>query len=143
MAVKVTLDGFAEFSQALGALPVTLADQARADVDAAAAATKTETIAGYPDRTGRMRAGVITVEDTSRAAVYAVEVRSTAPTAHLWEYGTQNRQTQKGWNRGAEPAHRDQSVISIAYTHGPAMQTQLAALVTGAGFLVTGGFNPD
>jgi hypothetical protein len=143
MSVKVTWDGFAEFTEALGALPVALTDQARASVAAAADATQTETVAGYPTKSGRMRAGVKKVEDTSKPAVYAIEVRSTAPEAHLWEYGTQDRATQQGWHRGSEPAHPDQSLIAISHTHGPTMQAELAALLTSAGFQVTGAYNPD
>jgi hypothetical protein len=143
MPVKVVWDGLVEFEQALAAIPTVVTDRSQAIVTAAADATKTETIAGYPNTTGHMRAGVHTVEDTSKDATFAIEVRSTAPEAHLWEYGTQNRHTQRGWNRGSEPAHADRSLLAISEAHGPAMQAQLSGLVASLGFEVTGGYDPN
>jgi hypothetical protein len=141
MGVKVTLDGFPEFTELLGALPAGLTDASRPVVQQAADQTQAETIAGYPGK-GHMRAGVVQAEE-SGDATFAVLVRSTAPEAHLWEYGTENRHTQQGWNRGAEPAHRDQSLLAIAETHRLAMNAELAAIVSNAGFEVTGAFDTD
>jgi hypothetical protein len=141
VSVKVTLDGFSEFYEALGALPAGLTDASRPFVHKAADQTEAETVAGYPG-TGHMRAGVKQAED-SHEGTFAIAVRSTAPEAHLWEYGTENRHTQKGWNRGAAPAHRDQSLLAIAESHRQTMNGELAAMVTQAGFEVSGAFDTD
>jgi hypothetical protein len=141
--VKVTLDGFSEFYEALGAIPAGLTDASRPFVQKAADGTEAETVAGYPAGKGQMRAGVKQAEDVHEDGKFAIAVRSTAPEAHLWEYGTENRTTQKGWNRGAAPAHRSQSLLAIAESHRQAMNVELAAMVTNAGFEVSGAFDTD
>ena len=51
--------------------------------------------------TGRRLAASVTVkEDLSHYGARAI-VQSRAPHAHLWEWGTGQRRTAKGWNRGA------------------------------------------
>jgi hypothetical protein len=142
MSVRIVLDGFSEFSEMLGAMPAAFTDASRSAVQQAADRTEAETIAGYPG-TGHMRAGVKQTQEPGGDATFAVVVHSTAPEAHLWEYGTENRSTQQGWNRGAEPAHRDQSLIAIADSHRQDMNASLAAMVSNAGFEVTGAFDND
>ena len=138
MPVRVILDGFDEFARALNALPVTLTEQAKDPVRAAAAETMTELLAGYPSGTsGHMKAGV-SQDVHDEPAHFAVVVLSTAPEAHLWEYGTRVRSTQKGWNRGSEQGAREKSLHAIADTHQPPLGAALAALLKANSFEVDG-----
>ena len=135
MPVRLTLDGFDEFAQSLAALPTTLKTQAEAPVRTAAEATEAQLLAGYPEKSGHMRAGVKQITDAGTEH-FAIVVASTAPEAHLWEYGTKVRHTQKGWNRGSEQGARDRSLHVIADAHQIALNGALAALLRDAGFEV-------
>lgn len=134
MSVHVLLDGLDELRQALRDMPAELTNDALAIVASAADDTASEVRSVYPS--GPMRNDVVVV-DRSRQhqARFVVESRSEA--AVWWEFGTENRTTQQGWNRGAAPAHPDVAVLAIAKRHRAPMRAQLIALVERAGFTVT------
>lgn len=130
--------GLAELRRQLKALPADLAHEARQDVVDAAESAEAALIQSYPPGpSGGMRRGVkVTIKQTE-AAVTAT-LKSTAPEAHLWEFGTQVRRTQQGWNRGAAPAHYNQGVVGIGLRFRRTLNGQLVDLVERNGFEVTG-----
>jgi hypothetical protein len=134
MGVTVDLEGIDELTQALQNMADHLTNEALEIVATAAADTMTELKSVYPD--GPMRAAVH-VED--RSVQYQARFVVVSPTdeAEWWEFGTQNRHTQKGWNRGAEPAHRDRGLLPIAVRHRKAMRAALVAMVQREGFDVS------
>lgn len=136
--MPVKWDGLDELRRQLKALPADLAHEARQNVvDAAEHAADSLRQAYPPGPTGRLRRGVkVTVKQTDAAVV--ATLKSTAPEAHLWEFGTQVRRTQQGWNRGAAPAHYNQGVIGIAGRYRKTLNGQLVDLVRRNGFEVTG-----
>jgi len=102
MGVRLTLDGMAEFREGLRRLPEDLAAKAALVVRDTAQQVGQEVQFNYPSRTGNLKRGVKVTLDGSKVSVRGV-VRSGAPHAHLYEYGTARRQTTKGANRGVMP----------------------------------------
>jgi hypothetical protein len=133
-SVNVFLDGLDELRKALRDMPDELTNDAIAIVATAAEDTASELRGVYPD--GPM-ADAVKVADRSHQYQARFVVQSPTKEAGWWEYGTQNRHTQQGWNRGAEPAHKDKSLGGIAKRHRAAMKAALIALVQSAGFMVT------
>lgn len=134
MPVNLFLDGLDELRNALRDMPDQLTNDAIAIVATAAHDTASDIKGQYPS--GPMRDGVVVVD---RSAPYRARfvVESRTAQAVWWEFGTQNRVTQQGWNRGAEKAHPDQSLIRIAKFYRARMHAALVELVRSAGFTVT------
>lgn len=135
MSANVFLDGLDELRKALHDMPDELTNEAIAIVATAAADTASEIKTVYP--AGPMR-DAVTVSDRSGPYLARFVVESPTAEASWWEWGTENRHTQKGWNRGSEKAHPDQSLVGVAKPHRAAMRAALIALVERAGFTVTG-----
>jgi len=133
--VNLRLDGLDELRDDLHTLPADLARETQPAIIAAADATASALRAAYPFRTGNLRRGV-RIRTRTTAVSTTATVQSTAPTAPLWEYGTQVRRTQRGWNRGAAPAHPGQGLKSIALRQRRAVEQQIAAVLTRHNFRV-------
>jgi hypothetical protein len=135
---RLVLDGLAELRAALRALPEELRSDGAKIVDDAAEVTAASLKQSYPlGDTGNLRGGVsIATEHTPHGTIGIV--RSRSPHAHLWEFGTQNRTTRQGWNRGRSPAHHNQGLVGIASRNRRRKQARLIDLVRRAGFEVTG-----
>jgi hypothetical protein len=131
VSVNLFLDGLDDLRKALRDMPDELTNEAIGIVAGAAHDCAEELKSVYPP--GPMAAHVI-VEDRSRQYEARFFVESQTDQAVWWEYGTQNRQTQQGWNRGAEPAHPQQGLITLAMKHRATMRRELVALVQEAGF---------
>jgi hypothetical protein len=139
MAATVRLDGLSELRDALRALPADMATEAGVIVREAAETTAAQIKAVYPvGPTGNLRRGVAVSNDTRGVAALAI-VKSRAPHAHLWEYGTQVRRTNRSFNRGRMPSPTGDTLVSIAQRVRRGMYQRLVALVERAGFTVSGG----
>lgn len=137
--MPVKWDGLDELRRQVRTLPTDLATEAREDVVGAAQHAADALRQAYPGGpTGRLRRGVSVTTKQTGSSVVAV-LKSTAPEAHLWEFGTQVRRTQRGWNRGAGPAHYNQGVVGIAARYRRTLNEQLVDIVKRNGFEVTGG----
>lgn len=136
--MPVKWDGLDELRRQLKALPADLAHEARENVVEAAESAAAALRQAYPPGpTGRLRRGVkVTVKQTEATVV--ATLKSTAPEAHLWEWGTQVRRTQQGWNRGAAPAHYNQGVVGLGLRYRRRLNGQLVELVKRHGLEVTG-----
>lgn len=137
MSARVVLEGFEEFRRALRHLPETLAIEAADIVSAHASQAERSVEAAYPmGPTGNLR-GRVSVDTTrGRVGVTAV-LRSRAPHAHLFEFGTNRRTTQKGYNRGVmRQAPEAQRLIPIAIRERRRMYEALADMLRGQGFEV-------
>lgn len=115
---KLQMDGLAELRQQLRNLPEDLAKEAGEIVKFHAEAAASEIENNYPVRTTNLRPGlhrksswfppgnlvrrVTTATTLSRVSMQAI-VRSRAPHAHLFEFGTERRTTDRGANRGRMP----------------------------------------
>jgi len=96
----------AELRKALAELPNALKLEAGSRVVAAANQAQADLLARYPTgETGNLRRGLrVRAKPAGSRFGAAMEVRSTAHHAHLFEFGTKVRQTKKGANRGFMPA---------------------------------------
>jgi hypothetical protein len=106
-----------------------LTGQAHAIVEARAHAAYDEIEAAYAGHvvSGHLRDG-LELEDTSVALAARVAVLSTAPHAHLYEYGTETRYTHGGASRGKMPAFG--TVTKAAVRNRAPMMQELADMLT-------------
>jgi HK97 gp10 family phage protein len=136
VSARVLLEGVDELRDALQRLPADLNREARGEVVAAAEGAAADLRAAYPEKTGNLRRGVKVTTTESTASTVAI-VKSTAKHAHLWEFGTENRRTQKLFNRGAMPAQYDRGLVGIAIRRRRRLEQALVAIVERHGFQVT------
>jgi hypothetical protein len=135
---RLELNGLADLMAALRKLPADLAQEAADLIDDTVEITASSLIQSYPlGDTGNLRKGV--KKKITRSQFGAVgEVKSTSPHAHLWEFGTQNRQTRQGWNRGKLKAQYNRGLVGISLRERKKLNAKLIDLVRKAGFEVTG-----
>jgi Bacteriophage HK97-gp10, putative tail-component len=113
MSGKWTWDGLDEFKAQLRNLPADLADDAGPIVLEAAEVAQAEAERTYPERTGNLKNGLRIDKITVGRFGAAVRLVNRSPHAHLFENGTQTRQTAIGANRGAMPAGHVQIPAAI------------------------------
>jgi hypothetical protein len=136
MSATVTWSGLDELREALRHLPQALAQEAQTIVQAHAEAARRAVVAAYPVRTGRLKNGVTLTVQPSRFGGAAI-VRSRAPHAHLFEYGTGQRRSRTGANRGRmPPAPLAQQMVPKVVTARRQMYAALLALVERQGLVV-------
>lgn len=135
---QLRLDGLPDLIAALRRLPAELANEAAEYIDDAIEVTAASLIQSYPlGDTGNLRKGVKkTIQRSPFGAVG--EVKSTSPHAHLWEWGTQNRHTRQGWNRGKLKNQYNRGLVGIAIRERKKLNAKLIELVKRAGFVVEG-----
>src|SRR5262249_59050369 len=108
MSMTVELTGLTELLTALRDLPQELVTEATTIVEHHAETARAQLVQRYPPKQITeglgLREGVELEMLTSSYGVHA-RLRSRSPAAHLWEFGTQDRHTQEGWNRGRAPEH--------------------------------------
>jgi hypothetical protein len=103
MSAKVQMNGLDELRAELRRLPEELATEAGDIVLAHAEAAKRDVQSDYPTgKTGNLKRRVSVLRNRSKVTTQAI-VKGTAPHAFIFEKGTVNRQTDKGWNRGRMP----------------------------------------
>lgn len=135
---RLELTGLSELRAALRQLPDDLAKNGGDRVEAATERARSALVQAYPrGDTGKLRAGVRSKIERSGVAVVGT-VNSSSPHAHLWEWGTQNRHTRQGWNRGRSPSHQREGLIPIAQRERRTMNGELVEIVRQAGFEVSG-----
>lgn len=139
--MSVKWEGLREFETELRQMPDRLADQCEDPVGDATAAAAAQLIQAYPEGdTGNLRKGVRTRIKRTPGTVTG-EVRSTSPHSHLWEYGTVNRETRRGWQRGRMKSAKERSLErlgSIAARTRRAMNTRIEDFLRRAGFELSG-----
>lgn len=135
---RLRMEGLDELREALRQLPEELAQEAGAIVMAHAEEAQRRVQQAYPQGpTGNLRRGVTTNREASRFGAKAI-VRSRAPHAHLFEYGSRPRRTQRGANRGQMPAGSEaERMIPIIIRVRRNMVAALIHMVQKAGFTVT------
>lgn len=139
MSVQLRFDGLAELRAALRQLPEHLTGEAAQIVEAHAVKAQGDVVQGYPQGpTGNLKRRVtLGRQQTSRISVKAV-VSSRAPHAWIFEKGTRQRSTTRGWNRGRMPAASDaEAMLPKVIRIRRDMIAALVAMVRRAGFTVT------
>jgi hypothetical protein len=133
VSASVVFEGLNELRAELRNLPATLAQEASAIVDAAAADADAKYSGGLAERSGHLRAGVSRRATTSRFGA-AVVVRNSARIAYIYDNGSKQRQTSRGYNRGQMP-ERSQTdrLVSIAIAARRQMYARLSDLLRSHG----------
>lgn len=147
MGATVRFEGLDELRQALRELPQELVSEASDIVQQHADRAGEAIRAAYNQHRGTgYLADHVTVSKQRTGVTATATVRSNAPHAALFEFGTGSlnvqhsgapRQTKRGANRGSSPPQP--TVIPIAIRERRAMVTDLIDLVKRAGFEVSGG----
>jgi hypothetical protein len=136
MPASLTFHGILELKQALADLPAQLKGQATAIVLDNAHAAADDIRNQYPQKTGNLRKGVRVVVKEIGPLGVAAQVRSAAPHAHLWEFGTEARHTKLGWNRGRMKAPPAPVFIPTMMRYRRLMYDKLAAIIEAVGLTV-------
>jgi len=136
--VSFEIQGMRELRAALLALPDEMTVEATAIVQHHAKEAMREIVTDYPEVSGNLKRNV-SYDDQSRSNVSArAVIRSKAFHVWMYEHGTKERRTSKGWRRGAAKAARPpQQAVPAAISHRQRMVAALIALVRRAGFEVT------
>jgi hypothetical protein len=135
MSVQFEFKGLDELQAALRALPAELTGEASKIIQAAGNRAVLDLKRAYPVVTGKLRDRVEVTYTQSGVSTRAV-VRSRAPHAHLYEYGTEARHTALGVNRGRmAPTHLFGRTMARVRRE---MYDQFAALLERAGLRVRG-----
>jgi hypothetical protein len=137
VTVRLQMDGIQEFKAALRRLPEELQGEADAIVATHAEAAGADVVRGYAQGpTGNLKRRVMVTRESSRFGTSAL-VKSRAPHASIYESGTQQRRTAKGYNRGRMPqASAEARMIPKVIRWRSRMVKQLIALLQRAGFEV-------
>ncbi len=143
MSTRVQWSGLKELIQQLTDAPEDIRQDGlgilREEVEAAA----DEMRAAYPQGpTGQLRRSVKV--DFPSSQILVGVVRNTAPHAHLYEFGTQRRETASGANRGQIEVGRAGGggkpvTVPISRKHRREMFERMKAMLKDKGFEVTGG----
>jgi hypothetical protein len=135
--VSVVLQGFDELVRALMDSPKEIRKQGFEIVKEETEGAAIEIAQAYPVQSGTLARRVQTLYPAEAALIGIV--RSTAPHAHLYEFGTQARQTKNGAHRGRMPAHKGQSqkiTPIIADRRRVRMVRRLSEMLERLGFVV-------
>jgi hypothetical protein len=133
---KVELQGLEELRAALRSLPEDLAREAGDIVVAHADEVARQAQAAYPESRGVLRSRVSVERNISKHTTAAI-VRSRAPHAWLYEFGSRERATRTGASRGQMPqAPEGSRFIPLAIRARARMMDALKAIVRRAGFVV-------
>jgi hypothetical protein len=150
MNVAVRVTGLEELRAALVQLPDKIEQQANDEVKRTMNEAAAALIQAYPVGTagryykgqaidpGGLRRGVKKRFRINRRGFATGTVRSESPHAHLWEFGTVNRETKKGWKRGQidKEKNYNHGLVGIAQKERREMEAALVALVRNHGFKV-------
>lgn len=130
MSARVQWDGLNEFQQTIRQLPKEMTAEAAAIVARHAEASARTVRANYPlGPSGNLKRRVTVEADRSPDRIRGV-VRSRAPHAHLFEFGTVRRRNRRGANRGVmPPAPPGQAAIPVFIRERRKMTEELIELV--------------
>lgn len=105
-------NGLSGLRAQLSAMSGELADEAVPIIQSTADQAAEKIKQAYPAVDGDLRRGVKVRGLRREGAAVSIAVVSTAPHAHLYEYGTVRRATLKGANRGTMPARPVVSAVA-------------------------------
>jgi hypothetical protein len=132
---RLHLDGLKELRDALRRLPSELTSEASGIVAGAAQDAAQEIASQYPHVSGNLKRGLRVTHNTSGFGTESI-VKNSSPHSHLYEYGTETRQTGLGYNRGRMPGRP--TFIPAVRRKRHAMYQQLKRLLERMGLKVTG-----
>jgi hypothetical protein len=132
--VSVDLAGFEALIEELRNAPKEIRDEAMEIVRDTTEAAATEIRSAYPKVTGNLASRIRTSYPAS--GILAGIVMSTAPHSHLYEWGTRQRMTASGANRGKMPRPKQDVTPPIAIRHRRRMYERLIDMLRAKGFQI-------
>jgi hypothetical protein len=134
MSAKIQWSGLTEFLQEFGSIPKDLHNEGMEIVkeETEGAAVEIAQQYGQHQATGRLARSVRTFYPS--ASILVGIVRSVAPHAHLFEFGTKQRRNAKGANRGTMPKANPEITVPIARRRRGRMSRRLVELLQRHGF---------
>jgi hypothetical protein len=113
MPFKLELKGFDELRRELATLPETLKRESAPIESSHASAAMAEVVAAYPMVTGQLRAGVRIVERVAHGVATLFTLVTSAPYAHIFEFGSVRQRPRATFLPITERARR-QSTAAVA-----------------------------
>lgn len=132
MSVKVRWSGLNDLIRELGGLPAEIQSDGMAIIREETEGAAKEMAQGYAQKSGKLARSVRTLYPSSSILVGIAQAKS--PHAHLYEFGTDKRQTVSGSNRGTMP--EKQVTPDIARRRRANMARRLVNLLRSKGFQV-------
>jgi len=129
---KVVWSGLDEFLREFGSIPHDLHEEGMAIIREETEGAAVEIAQQYPRVTGTLASRVRTSYPSTTILVGLV--KSAAPHAHLYEFGTKTRANRQGANRGRMPA--TQVTVPIARRRRARMARRMVELLRRKGFEV-------
>lgn len=133
MSAQATWTGFDELVRALANAPEEIHSEAAAIIKEETEGAAIELATSYPKKTGTLARRVRTEYPKDLVG----KVKSKAPHAHLWHWGTKVRRTAKGANRGQMPAANPEPLVPISRRRRARMMRRLKDLLIRRGFTIT------
>lgn len=134
MSAKVQWQGLDEFLREFGAIPQHLHEEGMGIIREETEGAAAEISQAYPRKTGTLASRVRTSYPSTSILVGLV--RSAAPHSHLFEFGTKQRRTARGFNRGVMPKANPSVVVPIARRRRARMARRMVDMLRRAGFQV-------
>lgn len=134
MPARVVWTGLTEFLRDFGSIPERLHTDGMGIIREETEGAAVEIAQAYPRKTGTLAKRVKTFYPSTTILVGLV--RSMAPHAHLYEFGTKQRKTANGANRGVMPAANPEVVVPIARRRRARMARRMVDMLRRAGFQV-------
>lgn len=132
MSGRVQVTGLRELAEFFAKAPDAIRAEAMDVVRETTEAAANEIRPQYPVKTGTLRDRVRTTYPAS--TVLAGVVLSSAPHSHLYDFGTRQRRTRSGANRGRMPEKA--VVVPVAQRYRVRLVEQLKAVIRRFGFVV-------
>ena len=136
MSARVQWSGLDEFLREFGSIPQKLHDEGMTIIREETEGAAVEIAQQYAQHvhTGRLARSVRTLYPSSTILVGIV--KSVAPHSHLFEFGTKQRRTLSGWNRGTMPKASPEITVPIARRRRGRMARRMVQMLRRAGFQV-------
>jgi len=132
MSVKVQWSGLNELLRALGSLPRDLQSEGMGIVRDETEGAAVEMAHGYEKKSGKLARSVRTIYPASNLLIGIAQAK--APHSHLYEFGTEQRRTASGANRGRMPERA--VTVPIARRRRANMARRLVDMLRRYGFRI-------
>jgi HK97 gp10 family phage protein len=132
VSARIEWDGLEDLIRKLTDAPREIREEGFAILKESTEQCAAEIAQRYPKKTGAMSRRLRTIYPSTQVLVGVIQ--STAPHAHLVEFGTQQRRTDKGYNRGKMPPADPQVVVPAAQKHRARMYQRIKEMLIAKGF---------
>jgi hypothetical protein len=140
MSARIVWSGFRELLRELNQLPTDVRAEGHQILVDEAKQMAREIEPYYPEQarttrgTGRLRGATRVIEATGD--VVGAVVKNVSPVSHLWHWGTGQRRTAKGYNRGRMPKANPEPLVPLARAVRRRAKARIVKMLERKGFEV-------